>query len=127
MKKDIEILERVQHRATKMIRGFHRLSYEERLKLCGLTTLEKRRVRGDLIETYKLMTNKVEMPYERFFATARYTGTRGHTRKLFKKRVGTCKHFFSARVVDSWNELDDKTVSATSVNTFKINLGAIGY
>ena len=128
LKKDIDMLERVQRRATKMIRGLHRLSYEERLKICGLTTLEKRRARGDLIETYKLMTNKVEMPYERFFATARYAGTRGHTRKLFKKRVGACKqHFFSARVVDSWNALDDRTVSATSVNAFKINLGAIGY
>ena len=128
LKKDIEILERVQHRATKLIKGFQRLSYDERLKLCGLTTLEKKRMRGDLIETYKLMTDKVEMPYERFFAIAQYTGTRGHERKLFKKRVGTRKqHFFSARVVDRWNELDSKIVSAPSVNAFKSNLGTIGY
>jgi hypothetical protein len=128
LKKDIEILERVQRRATKMIKSFQRLSYEERLKLCGLTTLERRRVRGDLIETYKLMTNKVEMPHERFFEKVRYNGTRGHTLKLFKKRVGSCKrHFFSARVVDSWNELDDKIVSATTVNAFKSNLSTVGY
>jgi hypothetical protein len=128
LKKDIEILERVQRRATKMVKGCQRLSYEERLEYCGLTTLEKRRVRGDLIETFKLMTNKVEMPYDRFFATAQYPGTRGHKYKLFKRRVGTGKqHFFSARVVDVWNELDEKIVSADSVNTFKKRLGAIGY
>ena len=52
----IEALERVQHRATQMIKVHQRLTYEERLKRCGLTTLEKRRVRGDLIETYKILT-----------------------------------------------------------------------
>ena len=48
--------------------------------------------------------------------------------KLFKKRVGRHgQNFFSARVVDRWNELDEKTVMATSVNNFKINLGTLGY
>ena len=123
LKKDIEILERVQWRATKMIKGCQKLSYEDRLKRCGLTTLEKRRERGDLIETYKWMTGKVEMPHERFFKMAEHTGTRGHTMKLFKKRVGTHKrHFFSARVVDKWNKLDEKTISATSANAFKSKL-----
>ena len=85
-------------------------------------------VRGDLIETYKILTNKVEVPYDKFFSLAQYAGTRGHDKKLFKKRVGRYKqHFFSARVVDRWNELDDKTVSATSVNAFKSKLGAMGY
>ena len=96
LKKDIEILERVQRRATKMIKGCQKLSYEDRLKRCGLTTLEKRRERGDLIETYKLMTGKVEMPHERFFKMAEHTGTRGHAKKLFKKRVGTHKRHFLA-------------------------------
>ena len=74
------------------------------------------------------MTDKVEMPHERFFRIAEHTGTRGHKKKLFKKRVGTYKrHFFSARVVDKWNKLDDKTISATSVNAFKRKLGEIGY
>src|SRR6218665_3092253 len=48
----------VQRRATKMIQGFKYLSYEERLIRCGLTTLEKRRSRGDLIEAYKIITGK---------------------------------------------------------------------
>ena len=128
LRKDIETLERVQRRATKMVKGCHRLSYEERLKYCGLTTLEKRRVRGDLIETYKILTNKVEVPYDNFFALAEYPGTRGHGKKLFKKRAGRYKkNFFSARVVDCWNELDEETVSSSSVNVFESNLCKMGY
>src|ERR1043165_932866 len=73
-KKDKEGLEKVQRRATKMIRGFGKMTYEERLVNCGLTTLEKRRCRGDLIETYKLMTNKEEIPYSRFFQLAERGG-----------------------------------------------------
>ena len=54
-KKDIDILERVQRRATKMIQKLRNISYEMRLKECGLTTLETRRLRGDQIEVFKIL------------------------------------------------------------------------
>src|SRR6218665_2359050 len=89
LKQDVEKLEKVQRRATKMIQGYKDLSYEERLIRCGLTTLEKRRSRGDLIEAYKIITEKESIQWERFFELAPSRGTRRHRYKLFKKRKGT--------------------------------------
>ena len=58
LKKDIECLEKVQRSATKMVHGLRHLSYEQRLRHLELTTLRERRIRGDLIETFKIMTGK---------------------------------------------------------------------
>src|SRR6218665_773802 len=128
LKQDMEKLEKVQRRATKMIQGYKYLSYEERLTRCG--TLEKRRSRGDLIEAYKIITGKESMQWERFFelAPSKLTRGPGHRYKLFKKRKGTLgQTFFSARVVDLWNALDDSTVSVDNVTAFKRKLGKLGY
>jgi hypothetical protein len=89
LKQDMEKLEKVQRRATKMIWGYKDLGYEERLKRCGLTTLERRRSRGDLIEAYKIITGKEAVQKEKFFELAPNKATRGHRYKLFKKPKGT--------------------------------------
>ena len=55
LKKDIEKIEKVQRRATRMMMGREVLDYESRLKRVGLTTLETRRLRADMLEVYKIM------------------------------------------------------------------------
>src|SRR6218665_2808252 len=85
LKQDMEKLEKVQRRATKMIQGCKYLSYEERLIRCGLTTLEKRRTRGDLIEAYNIITGKESMQSERFFELAPSKVTRGTGKHYLRK------------------------------------------
>ena len=61
LKKDVQLLERVQRKSTKLERGLNKLSYQERLQRLGLTTLEERRERGDLITVYKILTGKEKL------------------------------------------------------------------
>ena len=65
-RKDIVLLDGVQRRSLKTIEGFNQLSYENRLKKVHLTTLETRRIRGDLIEVYKIMYGLMDVRPEDF-------------------------------------------------------------
>ena len=128
LRQDVERLEKIQRRATKMIRGLGNLTYEERLWRCELTTLEQRRNRGDLIEAFKIVTGRDKIPAQRLFEFAVDKRTRGHSYKMIKKSSGTImQRFFSARVVNNWNKLGEEIVTADSVKKFKKGLGELGY
>ena len=122
-KKDIDTLERIQRRATKMIPELRDLSYEERLKECGLTTLETRRLRGDQIEVFKILNGYENIDRNMFFSLKKDSRTRGHEVKLVKDqcRLDIRKHSFSQRTINEWNKLSTDCVTASSVNVFKVD------
>jgi len=101
LRRDIDCLERVQRRPTKMVKGFCSLQYELRLKRWKLTLLEKRRQRDDLIEAYKVLTGKEGVdPHCFFTADKNQYSTKGHELKLHQnKQIGNEKNFFH---VNEW-------------------------
>ena len=104
---DIEMLEKVQRRATKMVYGLNDLTYDKRLRRLGITTLETRRLRSDLIEFFKIIKGFDKVDYLKFFRLST-TGLRDHCLKLFKpsfnRDVGN-------RVIDSWNRLSEDIIA----------------
>ena len=120
---DIKTIEKIQRRATKLVPSLRNLPYLERLKELKLYPLEIRRIRGDLIEVFKIMNGLVEMKPEDLFLISHNTGTRGHSFKLFKKQLkkglNLRKYFFSQRVVDVWNKLPENVINVKTTNQFK--------
>lgn len=121
LRKDINKIERVQRRATKMIFECRNQSYENRLKITNLTSLEQRRDRGDMLETFKIIKGFNKIDSSNMFTFSGTRSTRGHRYKLNKNRcrLDIRKHFFSQRVVNQWNSLPADIVDSTSVNSFK--------
>ena len=116
----IKLIERVQRRATKLVPQLRERSYDERLEALGLPRLVDRRVRGDMIETYKIMTGKDKLEKRRLFQMATLRG-RSHSKKLYRKysRLNVRKYWFSQRVVAKWNKLSLEEVTADKTSCFK--------
>ena len=107
-----------------MIPELKELPYETRLHSLNFQTLEMRRIRGDLIEVFKIMDGFERLHWKLLFTPAVYEGTRGHSMNLQKEtvRLNVRKHFFIQRVINYWNALLQSTVSANSINGFKDQL-----
>jgi len=116
--KDKEMIGKVQKRLVKMIFRKEGQSYYYGLRELKLYSLEERRNRADLIQVFKMLRGLSGPPFEEMFVLSLYSGTRGHSCKVYKTR---CR--FSERVVDRWNGLPEDVVEASSVNSFKSRLG----
>ncbi len=124
-RKHINIIEKVQRRATKTVEGLRNLSYEQRLKRLNLTTLAYRRHRGDMIEVFKIVHGIYNVASSRGILHRNDNmRTRGHRYRLRKERCnrGTRLHSFGHRVVSVWNGLPPNVVEAPSLATFERRL-----
>ncbi len=126
LKKHIEALENVQRRATKMLPELRNLSYPDHLCRLKLPTLAHCRLRGDMIELYKILPGKYDLDVSNNFIqlSDHNTNTRGHHLKTKKNRPRTNlrKNSFKLRTTDTWKNLPDQVVSAPNIDTFKNHL-----
>ena len=104
-----------------MIPKLRNISYEMRLKECGLTTQETRRLRGDQIEVFKILNGYENIDRNIVFTVKEEKRTRGHGVTLAKKqrRLDFRKFPFLQRTVNEWNRLSADCVDGSNVNIFK--------
>ena len=123
-RKDINSLEAVQRRMTKMIQGLSNLPYKARLKHLKLHSLERRRARGDLIEVFKWVKgiNKGDINQVLEFSNQGITRNNGYKLEKLRFRTDIGKFWFSNRVVNDWNGLSRHVVGAETLSSFKKRL-----
>ncbi|KAK4826643.1 LOW QUALITY PROTEIN: hypothetical protein QYF61_010571 [Mycteria americana] len=121
-RRDTELLERVQRRPQKCSEGWN--TSADRLRELGLFSLEKRRLRGDLIAACQYLKGASKRDGDRLFSRVCCGRTRGNGFKLKEGRfrLGIRKKFFKIRVVRHWPRLPREVGDAPSLDTFKVRL-----
>ena len=120
LKSDCDNIERIHHKATKLISSIRNLSYQKRLEALNLTTLVERRQRRDLIQMYKIMHNIDKLEKGIRFPIVN-NQMRGHCFKYFKKitRLNHRENFFFNRTANLWNSLPKEVIQSPPFNSFK--------
>ena len=135
LKKDEEVLEKVQRRFVKMLSDVKGDTYEERLRSAGLITLKERRIRGDMIETFKTMRGVNRVNRDEWFSIQmeeQHRPTRSNAvvvgeeverrRELIvgeRVNLEVRRNFFRVRVEAIWNKLPEAVKAQRTINGFK--------
>ena len=130
LKCDIREAESVQQKFTKSL--FQRLNitfadYSDRLSKLNLESLESRRIKNDLILTYKLINNIVDIDCSKHFKFSRFGGhnLRRHSLHLTHQQLPlhlSRQNFYSNRVINHWNSLPSHIVQSPTLDIFKHQL-----
>jgi hypothetical protein len=120
----IKLVESVQRKFTKRLPGYRLTDYKSRLSRLGVESLELRRLRQDLVFTYKVvfgLLNGMASDFFTFTSSVSSADTRGHAYKLFPhcNRVDVRKYFFCERVIHTWNSLPAEPEHFSSLAQFK--------
>jgi len=127
---DIEQLERVQKKMTKLIRGYRDKNYHERCLALKISSLKTRRIRGDLIEMFKIMTGIYNVNHEDYFMLRQIEmkrktiDLRGHSLMLSKpsSKYNVLLKSCISRSINIWNDLPKDCITSKTLNNFKNNL-----
>lgn len=121
--KDINSLEKVQQRATKIPHKLKQFDYPTRCTNLGLTTLSTRRLRGDLIQKFKLENGLETIDWHiPPICSMPRGGHRGHFRREIIRFCNPRHNFFNNRIVNEWNKIPDDIIKSKTVNEFKNKL-----